>query len=202
MKIYQYGAAPNPRRVRMFLAEKGIPMEYVEVSIEKQEHKTPTFLRKNPFAGLPVLELDDGSHLSETIAICRYFENRYPDPNLLGESADEQVWVEMWQRRMELGVFYPVAMVFRMTHEYFRGLIPQVPQWGEVNRVEALERFQWLDQHFSANRHVAGERYTVADITLLCAVDFGRITGVRITPEQEHFARWYAEVSSRASAKA
>ena len=99
MKIYEYKAAPNPRRVRIFLAEKGVAVDYVEVSIDQQEHKTPEFLKKNPFAGLPVLERDDGSYLSETIAICRYFENLYPDPNLLGSSPEEQVQIEMWQRR-------------------------------------------------------------------------------------------------------
>lgn len=202
MKIYEYRAAPNPRRVRIFLAEKGIEMEYVEVSISQQEHKTEEFLHKNPFAALPVLELDDGSCLSETMAICRHFENRQPNPNLMGHTPDEQVQIEMWQRRMELEVFYPVAMVFRMTHDFFKGLIPQVAEWGEVNRSVALERLQWLDKHFADNRFVVGDRYSVADITLLCAVDFGRITGLRILPEQQHLTRWYEQVSSRPSAKA
>lgn len=202
MKIHEYRAAPNPRRVRIFLAEKGIDMEYVEVSIAAQEHKQADFLAKNPVAGLPVLELDDGTFLSETVAICRHFEHRHPSPNLLGKDADEQVWIEMWQRRMELEVFYPVSMVFRMTHDFFKGLIPQVPEWGEVNRELARQRYQWLDRHFAQSPFVAGERFTIADITLLCAVDFGRVTRQRILSEQAHLQRWYEEVSSRPSAKA
>ena len=144
MKLYDSKLAPNPRRVRIFLAEKGIAVPTVSVDITKAENRQPPFLAKNPMGGLPVLELDDGTCIAETVAICRYFEGVQPEPPLMGVDAKDRALVEMWNRRMELEVFVPIAQVFRNTHEFFKGRIEQVPAWGEVCRRSALKRLEWL----------------------------------------------------------
>lgn len=203
MKIYEDRAAPNPRRVRVFLAEKGIAdVEFVPVGIADGGILTPEFRRRNPLAQVPVLELDDGSFLSDSMAICRYFEYLYPEPNLFGAPGLDAARVEMWNRRMEFEIFWPIANVFRHLHPFFKGKHPQVPEFGEVSRAYALQRLDWLDAELADGRpFIAGERYTVADITALCGIDFGRVSGIRID-ERPHLARWHAAVSGRPSAKA
>jgi glutathione S-transferase len=202
MKLYDSAAAPNPRRVRIFLAEKGVQVPIEPVDIGKADNRKPPFLAKNPLGGLPVLELDDGTFLAESVAICRYFEEQKPEPPLMGTDARDRALVEMWQRRMELELFRYVTGCFQNTHKFFAGRIPQVPEYGEVCRSAARARLAWLDGELEARPFVAGERYTIADITALCAIDFGRVTDIRIAPEQKHLARWHETVSSRPSAKA
>ena len=202
MRLHDSRTAPNPRRARIFLAEKGIEVPTVEVDIAKRENATPEFLKLNPLGRLPVLELDDGSSICESVAICRYFEELHPEPNLLGASPRERAEIEMWQRRMELEVFLPISMTFRHTHAFFRGRYPQVAEWGEESRRHAEHSLRWLDRELGGREFVAGARYTIADITALCALDFGRVTGIRIQPEQEHLKRWHEAVSARPSAKA
>jgi glutathione S-transferase len=202
MKLYDSAAAPNPRRVRIFLAEKGIQVPIVPVDIGTAENRKPPFLAKNPLGGLPVLELDDGTFIAESVAICRYFEETKPEPRLLGNDAKDRALVEMWQRRMELELLRYVTGCFQNTHKFFAGRIPQVPEYGEVCRNAARARLAWLDGELAERPFVAGERYTIADITALCAVDFGRVSDVRIAPEQKNLARWHETVSSRPSAKA
>ena len=203
MKIYEDRVAPNPRRVRVFLAEKGITdVEFVAVSIGEGGILMPQFLRRNPLAQVPVLELDDGSCLADSVAICRYFEHLQPKPLLFGEPGLEMARVEMWNRRMEFEVFWPIANVFRHIHPFFKGKHAQVPEYGEVSRAYALKRLDWLDGELADGRpFIAGEHYTIADITALCGVDFGRISGIRIG-ERPHLARWHAAVSARPSAQA
>ena len=204
MKLYDSAGAPNPRRVKIFLAEKELSVPLVEVSIAKGEHRTPAFLEKNPLGQLPLLELDDGTRIAESVAICRYFEELYPEPPLFGMDAVDQALVEMWNRQMEFQIFVPLAQVFRNTHHFFQGRIPQVPEYGELCRKAALKAYGWLDAELGKRRCVAGERYTVADITAQCAFDFfGRI--LKMLPDagqHPNLARWYAEVSARPSAKA
>ena len=202
MKLHDSPTAPNPRRVRIFLAEKGIQVPIVAVDIAKAENRQPPFLAKNPLGGLPVLEFDDGTCIAESVAICRYFEETHPEPPLMGTSALDRALVEMWQRRMELELFRNVTGCFQNTHKFFAGRIPQVPEYGEVCRNAARARLAWLDGELAGRPFVAGQRYTIADITALCAVDFGRVSDIRIQPEQQNLARWYATVSSRPSAKA
>ena len=202
MKLYDSATAPNPRRVRIFLAEKGIRVPLVEVDIGKAENRQPPFLARNPLGGLPVLELDDGSFLAESVAICRYLEELQPTPALMGVDARDRAWVEMWQRRMELELLRNATGCFQNTHKFFAGRIPQVPEYGEVCRKAARARLAWLDGELAARAFVAGDRFTIADITALCAVDFGRVSEIRIQPEQKNLARWYEAVSSRPSAKA
>jgi glutathione S-transferase len=202
MKLYDSAAAPNPRRVRIFLAEKGVTLPTEQVDIGKAVNRQAEFLKKNPLGGLPVLELDDGTCIAESVAICRYFEEIHPQPPLMGTDAKDRAWVEMWQRRMELELFRNVTGCFQNTHKFFAGRIPQVPEYGEVCRNAARARLAWLDGELAGRPFVAGERYTIADITALCAIDFGRVSDIRIAPEQKHLARWHEAVSSRPSAKA
>jgi len=202
VKLYDSAMAPNPRRVRIFLAEKGLEVPTEQVDIGRAENRKPPYTDKNPLGGLPLLELDDGTCIAETVAICRYFEETHPEPPLLGTDALDRALVEMWQRRMELEIFVPIAQVFRNTHEFFKGRIPQVPEYGEACREQAAKRMAWLDRELASREFVAGERYSIADITALCGIDFGRVSGIKIAPEHENLARWHQAVSARPSAKA
>ncbi|MEW6776911.1 MAG: glutathione S-transferase family protein [Bdellovibrionota bacterium] len=202
MKIYEDRMAPNPRRVRIFMAEKGIPIEYVQVQIAKGEHKLPEHIQKNPLGLVPVLEMDDGTYLSESVAICRYFEEQKPEPSLFGTNAKERAFIEMWQRRMEIELLFYMAGCFRNTHVFFKGRIPQVAEYGEVCRKAAEKRLEWLDKELEGREFIAGDKYSIADITALVAVDFGRISNIRITPEQKNLQRWHQTVAARPSAKA
>jgi glutathione S-transferase len=202
VKLYDSAVAPNPRRVRVFLAEKGIEVPRVDVDIVKAENRQPDFLAKNPLGGVPILELDDGTILAESTAICRYFEEAQPEPPLMGIDAKDRAIVEMWLRRIEFEVVFPIMQTFRNTHDFFKGRIPQVPEWGAVCKEQAIRQLAWLDGEMADRPFVAGDRYTIADITLLIGVDFGRVSDIRIDLEHKNLTRWYGEVSSRPSAKA
>jgi len=203
MLLYHDPRAPNPRRVRMFLAEKGVAYDTIEVSIAASAHLTPEFQRKNPIQLLPVLEFEDGRVLRESMAISRYLEEQVPEPNLLGTDAWERAQIEQWNRHAELELLYPVSQVFRNTHAFWKGRIKQAPEFGEIMRERLAERFDWLDRELGARSHLAGDRFTVADITALCAIDFGRVSNIRIDPATHgNLAAWHARVSARPSAKA
>jgi glutathione S-transferase len=202
VKLYDSTLAPNPRRVRIFLAEKRIEVPTVQLDIGKAENRTPPYLARNPLGGLPFLELDDGTVIAESVAICRYFEEIQPEPPLLGTGAVDRALVEMWQRRMELELFRHVTGCFQNTHAFFKGRIQQVPEYGEVCRAAGRRRLAWLDEDLGARPFIAGDRYTIADITALVAIDFGRVVDIRIGPEQKNLARWHEAVSGRPSAKA
>jgi len=202
MKIYDSQGAPNPRRVRMFLAEKGIQVPYEPVDIGKAVNRQTEFLKINPLAGVPVLELDDGTNIAESVAICRYFEEIQPEPPLFGVGAKERGLVEMWNRRIELAVMIPIADSFRQQHAFFKGRIRQVPDYAEAQKLNAQERLTWLDSELANRKFIAGDNFSIADITALIAVDFGRVSKIAVQPEQKNLARWHAEVSARPSAKA
>src|SRR6266851_10165018 len=202
MKIYEFTQAPNPRRVRIFLAEKGITVPLEQVNIATADNRKPEFLKKNPMGTLPVLELDDGTHIAESVAICRYFEETHPNPPLMGVDAKDKANVEMWQRRMEFEVLMNCAQSFRNTSDFFKGRIPQVPEYGKFAKEAAIKRLEWLDELLGTRKFIAGERFTIADITALCGIDFGRVTQIKIQPEQKNLMRWHEEVSARPSAKA
>ena len=202
MKLHDSTLAPNPRRVRIFLAEKGVQVPTVQVDLGKAESRQAAFLAKNPLGGVPVLELDDGTCISESVAICRYFEVLHPAPPLMGTDARDQALVEMWQRRMEIELFQKITGVFQNTHAFFKGRIEQVPEFGEVCRRAAVKRLAWLDEELAGRPFVAGDRYTIADITALCGLDFGRVVNIRPEPSQKNLLRWHEAVSSRPSAKA
>lgn len=202
MILWDSKTAPNPRRVRIYLAEKGITVPTQQIDIAAKENRAPAFLAKNPLGGVPVLELDDGTCIAESIAICRYFEEQQPEPPLFGTGPTDRALVEMWQRRMELSLLVPVSHAFQHTHQFFAGRITQVADYGAAAKATAERQLQWLDGQLGDRAYVAGDRYTVADITALVAVDFGRVSGIRIQPEQKNLARWHADVSSRPSATA
>jgi glutathione S-transferase len=202
MKIYNSPAAPNPRRVRVFLAEKGIQVPYEDIDIGKAVNRQPEFRKKNPMAGVPVLELDDGTCIAESVAICRYFEELHPEPNLFGVGAKERAEVDMWNRRMEFNLLQPIADSFRQRHEFFKGRIRQVPEYADIQKLNAEDSLKWLDGELANRKFIAGNRFTIADITAMIAVDFGRVSKIAIQPDQKNLARWHAEVSGRPSAKA
>jgi glutathione S-transferase len=203
MKLYNHSMAPNPRRVRIFAAEKGIKLDQEEVDIFAGQNRTPQFLAKNPSGGLPVLELDDGSHLAETVAISRYLESLHPEPNLFGRDAREQAFVEMWNRRMELELMLAIGLAFQHTNPMLKGRLRQFPEFGEDRRSAALERLTRMDRELEGRQFVAGEHFTIADITALVAVDFGQqLANIQIDPKLRALTRWHQAVSSRPSAQA
>ena len=202
MKLHEFAQAPNPRRVRVFLAEKGIEVPTVQVDISAKENLGDAFRALNPVGTVPVLELDDGTCIAESVAICRYFEALHPDPPLMGTDAKDQGVVEMWQRRMEIQVFNNITGCFRNTNDFFKGRIEQVPEWGELCKRRAFDELAWLDGELASREFIAGDRYTIADVTALCAIDFGRPSKIRIDPEHKNLTRWHEAVSSRPSASA
>jgi glutathione S-transferase len=203
MKLYNHSHAPNPRRVRIFAAEKGIELALEEVDIFAGQSRTPEFLAKNSSGAVPVLGLDDGSYLSESVAICRYLEGLYPEPNLLGHDIREQAEIERWNRRMEQELFAAIGRTFQNTSPIFQGRFKQFPEYGEAQRRIVYQRLERMDHELNRNEFVAGDRFTIADITALVAIDFGgRLADIKITPEFAHLTRWHASVSRRPSAKA
>ena len=203
MLLYHDPRAPNPRRVRIFLAEKNVAYDTIEVLISAAAHQTPEFKRKNPLALLPVLELPDGRVLRESMAICRYLEEQYPEPNLFGADAWERAMIEQWNRHAELELLVPISQVFRNTNKFWVGRIKQAPEFGEIMRELVAGRFDWLEGELGQRPYLAGQRFTVADITALCAIDFGKVASIRIDPATHpHLAAWHARVSERPSTKA
>ena len=203
MKLYDSKMAPNPRRARIFLAEKGISVPTEQVDIGTKEHLTPEYSAINPLQRMPALVLDDGTVITESIAICRYFEVLQPEPPLFGTGAKEIALVEMWNWRCELNLFFGVAHVFRHTHPAMKELeVPQVPEWAEANRPRIAAFLKVLDDQLKTNEFIAGAHYTVADITALCAVDFMKPARVAMPEGLDNLQRWREAVSARPSAKA
>ncbi len=203
MKLYDGGRAPNPRRVRMFLAEKSIEVPMVIVDMGAMGHKADEISSRNPLQRLPVLELDDGTILTETVAICRYFEELQPEPALFGRDALGKAQVEMWNRRLELNYFYAVAAVFRHIHPAMKEWeVPQVPEWGEANKPKMLDFLRLFNAHLADSRYAAGDEFSIADITGFVALDFMRLTRVAVPSELVHVLRWRDLISARPSAQA
>jgi len=203
MKLFDGGRAPNPRRVRIFLAEKGISVPLVPVDMAALEHKKEAISSRNPLMRLPVLEFDDGTILTETIAICRYFEELQPEPVLFGTGALGKAVVEMWQRRVEFNLFAPITNAFRHIHPAMKEWeIPQVPEWGEVNKPKAVDFMRILDRELAAREFVASDAYSVADITGLVALDFLKPARIAIPEELTNVLRWHQAIKSRPSAAA
>lgn len=202
MKIYDTKTAPSPRRVRIFLAEKNIPMEYVQVDLQKGENISPKMRAKNPVGKIPVLELDDGTCISEGASICLYFEELYPEINLLGKDPLEKATIDMWHRQVELYFFGQVGMCFQHTTGYFKDRMTPVKEYGEVAGKNAAGFLNVLEKRLGESEYIAAKRFTIADITAMCTVDFARVVDIKITDKYPNLQRWYAAVSSRASAKA
>lgn len=203
MKLFDGGRAPNPRRVRIFLAEKGIQVALVPVDMDAMEHRQTAITSRNPLQRLPVLELDDGTILTETVAICRYFEELHPDPALFGKGALGKAMVEMWQRRMELNLFLPVAFAFRHLHPAMMAWeVPQVAEWGEANKAKALDFVALLDKELAGREFAAGDSYSIADITGMVAIDFMKPARIALPETCDNVLRWHRQVSGRPSAGA
>jgi glutathione S-transferase len=203
MRLYDAGRAPNPRRVRVFLAEKGVSVPLVPVDLGRLEHKTPAFVAVNPLQRTPALELDDGTVITESIAICRYFEELHPTPALFGTGALERAVVEMWQRRLEFGLLGTVAAVFRHLHPAMAEMeVPQVAAWGETNKPKVLEFLRIVDDQLKDRSFICGERFTVADITGLIGLDFMKPAKLSVPEELQGVRRWHAALSARPSAQA
>ena len=200
MKLFDGGRAPNPRRVRVFLAEKGIDVPLEPVDMGAFGHKSPEIAAKNPLMRLPILELDDGTVISETIAICRYLEELHPEPALFGTTPLERAMVEMWQRRVELHFLMAAAQAFRHTHPAMKEWeVPQVAEWGEANRPKAIEFMQLLDKELGEREFIAGDRFSVADITAVIGADFTKPARIEIPAELGNFERWYGAMRARPS---
>ncbi len=203
MKLYNHPVAPNPRRVRIFAAEKDIKLQLEDIDLLGGQNRTPEFLAKNPSGAVPVLQLDDGSYLSESVAICRYLEGLRPEPNLFGRNLREQVEVEMWTRRMEFELTAAIGAVVRHTAEIFRGVLPQFPDYGNAQRPIVQQRLERMDRELQDREFIAGNRFTMADIIGLVAIDIGGALGnIKPDPALKNLARWYQSVSSRPSASA
>ena len=173
VKLYNHSVAPNPRRVRIFAAEKGIELALEEINILAGQSRTPEFLAKNSSGAVPVLELDDGSYLSESVAICRYLEGLQPEPNLLGRDPREQAEIERWNRRMELELFAPIARTVQNTNSIFQGRFKPFPEYGEAQRAVVYQRLERMDHELEGHEFVACDRFTIADITALVGIDIG-----------------------------
>ena len=203
MKLYDTKVAPNARRVRIFLAEKGISVPLVPVDLGKLEHKQAPYASINPVQQVPALELDDGTVLTESIAICRYFEELNPDPPLFGTGPLGRATVEMWQRRLEFGLFATVGQAFRHLHPAMAVMeVPQIAAWGEANKPRATAFLHKLDRHLADREFVCREGFTVADITGLVAMDFMKLARIPVPEELGHVRRWHAALAARPSASA
>jgi glutathione S-transferase len=203
MKVYDAAIAPNPRRVRWVMAEKGITdVEVVPVSIPEGEHKRADYLAKAGLPNLPMLEMDDGTTITESIAICRYLESAYPEPNLFGRGAKETAVIEMWTRRAEILVATPFMLGVRLSHPGFAALerpAPEVAAWNQQNGLAALKV---LDRRLGESEWLACERLTIADIVAFIGIDFARIVRLRPPDELVNVGRWAAAMRERPAAKA
>jgi len=194
MKLYsdQLGLAPSPRRVRIFIAEKAIDVDVIKMEIHK-ENRTDEFRKKNPMGNLPVLELDDGTCLSESMAICRYLEEISPDPALFGSNPLEKAIVEMWNRRSELAFYLPI--------EYAGGFLGE--EVAESARKRVARMLSLFDAELATRQYVAGSAFSVADITTKVAIDFGvRFNGIVVPDDLTYFQRWHSETEIRESVSA
>ena len=202
MRLYDLPPSPNARRVRIFIAEKGLEIPTIAVDMAKGENRRPEYLAKNSLGKMPMLELDDGTCITESVAICRYLEEINPEPPLLGHTPVERAQVEMWNRRMELEILLPLINVFAHTHEMWKGVHTQVAEWGEVCRQTALTRLAWLNGEIAGREFIVNDSYSMADITAQCALVMGKAVGVRVPEGLDNVNAWFARVSARPTARA
>lgn len=203
MLLYHDPRAPNPRRVRIFLAEKSVAYDTIEVLIATDQHLSVDYRRKHPLSLLPVLELEDGRIIRESMAICRYIEEIHPEPNLFGADAWERAQVEQWNRHAELELLIPIQNIFRNTNAFWQGRIKQAPEFAAIMTELVGARLDWLEKELSQRSYMAGDRFTVADITALCAIDFGKVAKIRLQPDKHpHLIAWHARCAERPSTKA
>lgn len=203
MKIYETKTAPNPRRVRMFMAEKGLleKAEFVQIDLLKGENLTPEYAARNPMKKVPVMELDDGTCISETMAICRYFEESYPETPLMGRTPLEKAKIEQWLRWIEFYFFMPTGMCFQHTSGYFKDRMNPIKEWGEECRTTVEKFFHFLNKQLADRDYICGDEFTAADINAFTTIDFNKVNNIRIQPDQTHLQAWYERIKGRPSAK-
>ena len=202
MKLYDLPASPNARRVRIFIAEKGLDIPKEEIDLSSGFHKTPEYLEKNILGRMPVLELDDGTTNSESHAICLYLEEIHPEPPLMGTTPLERAQIEMWNRRIELELLTPLVNAFSHSHPMWKGIREQVPEYVPVSQKQATTSLDWLESSLEGREYIAADSYSIADITAQCAILMGKAVGVRPTEEQVNINSWWGRVTSRPSARA
>jgi len=202
MILHDLSAGMHPRRVRIFMAEKGLAIDRREVDAAGGANARPDFLRLNPLGKLPVLELDDGSAIAESLAICSYLEAMQPLPPLMGRTSQASAHIEMWTLRMDHELSQPIALAFVHSSDFYQGRVEQVPEVASWARGRALQTMTWLDGELAGRNHIAGEDYTLADIVAQCACVLGKAVGLRIAPEMTHLSRWFAQASARPTARA
>lgn len=206
MKLYnENDPAPNPRRVRIFMKEKGIDIPLVHTPLTKRAHKSPEHLTRNPLGQLPVLELDDGTCISESVSICRYLEELHPQPNMFGRDAKECATIDMWIRRVEFRLMMPVGQIWAHTHPFTAAVAiatmgKQFADYGEANSKIVDSACHLFDKELGNRQFFAGDRYTMADIVAQSTFDFARFIGVDIPDDTKHLRAWYGRVSARPSA--
>ena len=203
MKLYDGGRAPNPRRTRIFLAEKGIKLPTQQIDLGALEHMSASYAAINPLKRVPALVLDDGTVITESIAISRYFEALQPEPALFGRDALETARVEMWNRRLELHLLFPISHVFRNTHPAMKAMeVPQVPAWAEANKPRILDFIGIVDRELEGRPFISGDNFTVADITGFISLDFMKPAKLAVPDELKNLKRWHADLAARPSASA
>lgn len=207
MKLYDNDFAPSPRRVRMFIAEKGLEAQGVRITrvpvdIAANETQSAAFLELNPLGEVPVLELDDGARLQESLAICRYLESLHPEPCLFGATPLARARIEAMTLGLMFRVYVPTTHAFRHTHRFWQGRVTQVAEYGALAREQVLAEWQRIDGLLAARPFVAGDSFSFADIVAFTTLEFGKPSGIRLQPAQQHLSRWYAEIASRPSSKA
>lgn len=203
MKLHT-GLGPNPRTVRMFLAEKGVTLPLVEVDLMGGENRRPPYTDKNPAGQLPCLELDDGTILAEVLPICEYIEEKHPQPPLIGTTPEERAVTRMWARRIDLNIVEPMANGFRFAEGLmlFKDRIHTIPQAADDLKAIAREKLAWLDGLMGTNQFIVGSRFTLADIFLFAFLDFGRTVGQPLDDTLKWVPGWFARVAARPSAAA
>jgi len=203
MKLY--GAAmpaPNPRRVRIFLAEKGIELPEIQLNLLAGEHKSPEHRARNPLGQVPTLELDDGTTISETVSICRYIEAEHPEPPLFGRTARDVALTDMWIRRVEFVLMPPVGNYWRHAHPRTAALLTQYKDFGESNVARYAEAQRGFERQLASSPFIAGDTFTIADICALTTIDFAKWIGLHLEPDNRQLAAWRERVSTRPSATA
>lgn len=203
MKLYDSYRAPNPRRVRWFMAEKGIDdIEVVNLNVFEGEHRKPDYLARAGLPNVPALEMDDGTCITESVAICRYLESVYPEPNMFGRDAREAAIIEMWSRRVEMLLATPLMLTVRHSHPALAALETQVPEVADFNRRTAERALKVFDRRLGESAFIAADRVTIADVLAATAIDFSRMAKFSVPEEFGNVRRWYEAMMSRDAAKA
>ena len=206
MKLYDNGFAPSPRRVRMFIAEKdldarGVVITRIPVDIATNETGSAAFREVNPLGEVPVLELDDGTRIRESLAICRYLEALYPEPCLFGATPLDRARIDAMTLELMFRVYVPTTHAFRHSHKFWQGRVTQIADYGTLARDQVIDEWRRIDALLAERPFVAGDAFSMADIVAFTTLEFGKPSGIRLQPDQVNLGRWHAAIAARPSAK-